>query len=67
MSDITPAHKHCPVCGKSMGVDKDFCSTECEQDYLKRRKSQQRRSWIFMGVLAALMLLWVLLAGRAKP
>lgn len=66
-SGNAPAHKHCPVCGKSMPVDKNFCSPDCEQEFSKRRRSQQRRSWIFIGVLIALMALWLLFAKTATP
>lgn len=56
-----PAHRHCIVCGKSVSVDKDICSPECENTLATRRKSQKRSTWIFMGVLGAMAIVWLVL------
>ena len=26
-------HSHCPICGKAMGTDKQFCSQSCSQPF----------------------------------
>ena len=60
------AHKHCPVCGKPIGMSEQFCSPECEQTVTKQRKSQKRTSWIFIGILVVFMLVWFFLATRGS-
>jgi len=63
-----PSHRHCIVCGKSVSVDKDICSDECNKTLDSRRKSQKRSTWIFMGVLGAMAVVWlVLLPMLQKP
>ncbi|MBI4288446.1 MAG: DUF2116 family Zn-ribbon domain-containing protein [Chloroflexi bacterium] len=56
-----PSHKHCVVCGKSVGTEKDICSPECENTLVTRRKSQKRSTWIFMGVLGAMAIVWLII------
>lgn len=57
-----PQHKHCPVCGKSMGMEGDFCSADCEQKVVSRRKAQKRSTWIMIGIIGIILLLfWVIM------
>lgn len=65
-----PQHKHCPVCGKSIDMGKDFCSDECVKAVASRRKAQSRTTWIMMIVIGiVLVLFWVImpLLGVLKP
>ena len=57
-----PQHKHCLVCGKSMELDGDFCSEKCEQAVATRKKAQRRTTWIMLGVMGIILVLfWVLM------
>lgn len=59
-------HKHCPVCGKSMSVDVDFCSDKCRQDYgdrVKRQKRANRLYYVSFGALLVVMVVFFILGG----
>ncbi|MHA1821413.1 MAG: DUF2116 family Zn-ribbon domain-containing protein [Promethearchaeota archaeon] len=62
-----PEHKHCPVCGISIPVDKEFCSIECRDKYQGYEKKKNRNNYIQMalifGILAVTMILMPLLQG----
>jgi predicted nucleic acid-binding Zn ribbon protein len=45
-------HKHCVVCGNSIGKDESFCDELCESKF----KSAQRRQQLIFVVFAALFL-----------
>lgn len=48
------AHKHCLVCSIAIPPDKEFCSTDCESEYLKwkdKQKGKSRNTWICMIVM----------------
>ncbi len=64
MSDKPTEHKHCPACGKSMPVERQFCSDECEKGTVSGKKRQQRTMWIFMGILVLFMILMFVLPGQ---
>lgn len=60
------SHKHCPVCGKSMDVDADFCSDKCKQGYEDRAKRQKKASrlyYISFGALLVVMVVFFILGG----
>ncbi len=64
MTDRGSQHRHCPVCGKTMGAEDRFCSKECEDALVKQRKKQQRTMYIFMGVLVVLFLVMTMAGGQ---
>ncbi len=51
-------HGHCPICGKAMPTDKQFCSQTCRDNYLtheKKKKKKSRIQMLFMfGMMAVL-------------
>ncbi|NVM19226.1 MAG: DUF2116 family Zn-ribbon domain-containing protein [Candidatus Lokiarchaeota archaeon] len=53
-------HSHCPICGKAMPPDKQFCSQNCRDNYHAGQKKQKKKSriqMIFMvGMMAVLFL-----------
>ncbi|MCL4435192.1 MAG: DUF2116 family Zn-ribbon domain-containing protein [Thaumarchaeota archaeon] len=56
-----PPHSHCRVCGKSVPVNKEFCSKQCEEEAAKitqRNKRSSRLYLIIFIVLMATLLLW---------
>ncbi|MDY6986231.1 MAG: DUF2116 family Zn-ribbon domain-containing protein [Candidatus Thermoplasmatota archaeon] len=50
-----PEHKHCMICGKSISVDKDFCSDKCRDEYNSIMKRRKRSNYIMIIVLIILM------------
>lgn len=64
-SSPAPEHSHCLVCGRPVPLGTTFCSEQCEGTFQAQRRRQRRTSWVFMGVLVAIMLFWVFLSGRS--
>lgn len=58
-------HGHCPICGKAMPTDKQFCSQTCRDNYLthsKKKKKKSRIQMLFMfGMMAVLFVFMILL------
>ncbi|MFX0032393.1 MAG: DUF2116 family Zn-ribbon domain-containing protein [Candidatus Hodarchaeota archaeon] len=55
-------HIHCPICGKAMSTDKQFCSQSCRDNYLTREKKQKKKGRlqcvffiVMIGVMMVLM------------
>ena len=64
---ISP-HKHCTICGRSISMDKEFCSMECEDSYKAIMKKRKRSNYIMMGLMVVLILILfmpILLGGGA--
>jgi Uncharacterized protein containing a Zn-ribbon len=61
-----PSHKHCTICGKSIPVDKEFCSPECEEQYRAIMKKRKRSNYLLMGMMVLILLILFLpfLLGR---
>jgi predicted nucleic acid-binding Zn ribbon protein len=60
-------HSHCPICGKAMLSDKQFCSQTCKDNYLSREKKQKKKGRIQMiilfGMMGAMFILMMFLGG----
>ncbi len=63
-------HKHCLVCGMATAPDKEFCSTNCEQEYIDwktKQKGKNRNMWICMiamiGVMVVMMVILPMFIG----
>ncbi|MFO7966618.1 MAG: DUF2116 family Zn-ribbon domain-containing protein [Archaeoglobaceae archaeon] len=61
--DVVP-HKHCVVCGKAIGSEEIYCSTECEKEMIKSRKKQRNFTVAMMALFFALLLLMFLIPNR---
>ncbi|MHA1296736.1 MAG: DUF2116 family Zn-ribbon domain-containing protein [Promethearchaeota archaeon] len=48
-------HLHCPICGKAMPSDKQFCSQACKDKYLLKEKKNKKRSRIQMLIMFSMM------------
>ena len=48
-------HNHCPICGKAMPTDKQFCSQGCRDNYQKGQKKQKKKSRIQMLFMVGMM------------
>ena len=60
------SHGHCPVCGKAMPTDKQFCSQTCRDNYLtheKKKKKKGRVQMIFMFGMMAVLFVFMFLMG----
>ncbi|MFC1753611.1 DUF2116 family Zn-ribbon domain-containing protein [Thermoproteota archaeon] len=54
-------HSHCQNCGKSVPVNKTFCSKKCDEQIYTHQKKSQRNSQMYMIafiVLIIMLLLW---------
>jgi len=60
-------HSHCPICGKAMPTDKQFCSQGCRDNYHTGQKKQKKKSriqMIFMfGLMAVVFVFMFLFTG----
>jgi len=36
-------HSHCPICGKAMSNDKQFCSQNCRDNYHGSQKKKKKK------------------------
>lgn len=57
-------HKHCIVCGKTVGLEETYCSTECEEEMSKSRKKQRNFTLAMMALFFVLLFLMFLASGR---
>jgi predicted nucleic acid-binding Zn ribbon protein len=60
MAGIVP-HKHCIVCGNAIGGDESFCDEVCESKYKSAQKRQQILFVIFVGIMALILILPMIL------
>jgi len=58
-------HRHCLVCGLATAPDKEFCSSNCESEYLgwkNKQKNKNRNTWICMiGMIVVVIVVMILL------
>ena len=58
-----PEHKHCPVCGRSMPVDAEFCSEGCRavnEERLRRERRARTITLLIYAIMMAVLLLFLL-------
>ncbi|MCD6236755.1 MAG: DUF2116 family Zn-ribbon domain-containing protein [Thermoplasmata archaeon] len=58
MPDAIPQHRHCPICGKAIPLEEEFCSEACRQKYqklLKRRKQLLLLMYIALFAIVVIM------------
>lgn len=60
MAERLVQHKHCPVCGKAMSVDKKACSPECEASHEAIIREKKRTMYLFYGVAIVMVVLLAL-------
>lgn len=60
MAGIAP-HKHCIVCGNAIGGDESFCDEVCESKYKSAQKRQQILFVVFIGIMALILILPMIL------
>ncbi|MGC8848923.1 MAG: DUF2116 family Zn-ribbon domain-containing protein [Candidatus Bathyarchaeia archaeon] len=60
-----PKHKHCPICGAPISMNKRFCSVECEE---ADRKFNRRRTYMMIITMAMFpILLIIMMLMTPKP
>jgi len=40
-------HRHCPICGMPIGLDKQFCGDECKAEFGKASKRRRTQLYAF--------------------
>jgi predicted nucleic acid-binding Zn ribbon protein len=63
MAGSVPQHAHCHLCGKSIPFGETLCSEECKQKYQTLLKRRKLIVYFMYGILAALIVLFVV-GGR---
>lgn len=51
-----PEHRHCEVCGKSMAMGERVCSPDCQKRFDEALKARKKSMWMFMGLIALVLL-----------
>lgn len=60
MSVRLPPHRHCPQCDDPIPEDREFCSEECrEEQVAKKRRNSRRMLLFYIAAIIGLMALWV--------
>ena len=57
-----PRHRHCIVCSTPIAVEREFCSTACEDEF--KRIERKRKYTMFIPLLLLPVLFLVLLLLR---
>lgn len=47
MAERLVQHKHCPVCGKAMSVDREVCSDGCATTRAAQLREKKRTLYLF--------------------
>ena len=53
--DTIVQHLHCPVCGKAVPPDEEFCSEECEERMNNLVKKRKLVNYIWLAIIMAFM------------
>ncbi len=64
--EIIVQHKHCPVCGRAIPPDEEFCSDECREKMEILAKKKRLFYYAYMGLVVfvmALIVMSVLVSG----
>ena len=51
--------KHCPVCGISIPLDKEFCTIECRDKYQGYDKKKKRGNIVQIVLIAGVMIVFL--------
>jgi predicted nucleic acid-binding Zn ribbon protein len=50
-------HKHCEVCGATIGMDVRVCSPECQARFDEALRMKKRTMWLFIALIAGVLIL----------
>ncbi|MCX8191828.1 MAG: DUF2116 family Zn-ribbon domain-containing protein [Nitrososphaerales archaeon] len=62
-----PPHTHCRVCGRSIPLQKDYCSNECRLKEMKHIQRAKRMQRITTLLFLALFGIFILMMYLTKP
>lgn len=54
---LPPEHKHCPICGRVIPPDLEYCSTKCESIALRRKREEEFARKLMIILMAAFVLI----------
>jgi len=57
-----PKHRHCVVCSTPISIEREFCSTSCEDEF--KRVERKRKYQLFIPLLLLPLMFVVLLLLR---
>lgn len=63
MAETVPQHAHCHMCGKSIPLSETLCSEECKEKYQRLLKRRKLIVYMMYGMLAALIVFFVVSGG----
>ncbi|MCD6461595.1 MAG: DUF2116 family Zn-ribbon domain-containing protein [Thermoplasmata archaeon] len=65
--DIVVQHKHCPVCGRAMPLEEEYCSEECREkmEVLVKKKKMFYYVYMFLMVFIIALIFLSYLGGGA--
>jgi predicted nucleic acid-binding Zn ribbon protein len=58
--DGVDPHRHCKVCGKPCNLDTEVCSKGCRRTFDQRRQTRQQYTYLMYGLMAFVVLIFVL-------
>ena len=54
-----PEHKHCPICGRVIPPNLEYCSVKCETLALKRKREEEFARKLIIIVSVVMILLFI--------
>jgi len=57
--ELPPDHRHCPICGKVIPPDLEYCSTKCETIALRRKREEEFARRLMLILLVTFILVIV--------
>lgn len=55
---VIPRHRHCVVCSTPIGMDKEFCGPNCEDEF---KRSERKKKYMFFVILLMFPVLFLIL------
>jgi len=52
-------HRHCPICGVPIGLDKQFCGDACQAEYGKASKKRRTQLYVFFFIYLLIFFVFV--------
>ena len=53
---FVPPHSHCQLCGKSVSVNRPFCSKKCAEEVYQHEKKNQQSSRIYLIAIVIIIM-----------
>jgi predicted nucleic acid-binding Zn ribbon protein len=59
-----PRHRHCIVCATPIGIEREFCSSNCEDEFKKAERKRKYMMIVPILLIFPLFLVLILLGHR---